>query len=1254
MRRLLAPRSTRPKADTGALPKALPRDALPAPQPTHGSHRPAAIAGAPEPARTCWRAQAERRWNNLDWQMAERPQGTALAWAATAAPALWVARQCSACAVGPDEATTGVSRKALEVSRPSDPHEIEADRQADAFVAQASDAHARQSARPTHAREGGSGPTRPGRVERDRGARAAGRLSRKAPAAAAPTAAVAGHPALAPLSQARGRALPGPVRRPLERHFGAELSAVRVHDDDAADLAASRLQARAFALGPNLYFARGQFAPGTTAGRHLLAHEVTHTLQAAPPGRVQRELTPGGDGTVALPKGPPRLNAAARRWMFLNVPLADEPEFVDFQLRALLAREGLAGADRWFTELVAWRPPQRSSFMPPAHGRASGGWTPRTGYDAAQETQSDAMRVRAVVMGVYPAVRKEAVTFLTQFYDQAKTHARTVLKANEDQTRAEIARYKLTRTTTTRPLDGDPADGGKRRSITETHYGMDADPTSVTSLQTAAKILLPKKQAIDRLQRERRVIEMAGDPKDPAQVKASRRKTLADNQAQIDSARQAYLRARGGLIQRFPILGAASDLEASTGDLQTLATAKSGAADFTRLLAERAYDQLDKIARVRDHLDQPSDINLWRQDKIVGLTRAALGADQVPWQTRLVADKVKDEAPGVLWDVALAVLNIAALLLAGPTGGLSLVVAFAANSVAAAEHVKEYIMDSALSGTAFDRAQAISAEEPSLLWLALDIVGVIADFGPMAKAVGKSSAAVFKALRGPVRALQAAKGEKAVLEATEALRKLAAAELGEARAAERIVQQALHGPRGETAVLEATLSKGELKSLLDAGKLADGEMIGAKVLSAGGEVNLSKAGHLYSCHSPCRVLRDKYAAVIAQDAHQGLRSELHTLEAEGLAIAGERRAAQKAGDAKALAAADARAADLKKKVAGLEPRLRAQMPERLARVEALKALKGRHPVFDKVGLDGLERALAKAPDVQQIKGQLLEELLGARMAGKAEREAMAGAKAVEAAKAAGGEIQFIPGHLIQDESGKLFTDGVLAYKKGDTWHVVTVFESKAGRPSAQGLKRKWKDLPWPASETEKLRWRDISESELKAMHQSTDRAARGQAQRIETWREARAAVIDDLRETDDALAKLSSTQIEAMRGPEIEAGMRGLPKSESGQARKTVERLVPNAGAPHTRIRIGTPLPDGSVRFDAASATQATADLKNTKIVGLVPDNVKGNSLMKMADPVAKGGEGLPFELKNDLGFKESELRAAAEALAEAATKAPE
>jgi hypothetical protein len=65
----------------------------------------------------------------------------------------------------------------------------------------------------------------------------------------------------------------------MEAGFGRDLSDVRIHTDASAASAAALLQAAAFTTGRDIYFSESGFAPATYEGRHLLAHEIAHTIQ---------------------------------------------------------------------------------------------------------------------------------------------------------------------------------------------------------------------------------------------------------------------------------------------------------------------------------------------------------------------------------------------------------------------------------------------------------------------------------------------------------------------------------------------------------------------------------------------------------------------------------------------------------------------------------------------------------------------------------------------------------------------------------------------------------------------------------------------------------------------------------------------------------------------------------------------------------------------------------------------------------------
>ncbi|WP_326521386.1 eCIS core domain-containing protein [Halomonas kalidii] len=77
------------------------------------------------------------------------------------------------------------------------------------------------------------------------------------------------------------------VRGPMEHAFGIDFANVRVHADATAAAQAAQRGAAAFAQGNDIHFAAGRYAPDTTKGRHLLAHELAHVAQQRiPDGKV--------------------------------------------------------------------------------------------------------------------------------------------------------------------------------------------------------------------------------------------------------------------------------------------------------------------------------------------------------------------------------------------------------------------------------------------------------------------------------------------------------------------------------------------------------------------------------------------------------------------------------------------------------------------------------------------------------------------------------------------------------------------------------------------------------------------------------------------------------------------------------------------------------------------------------------------------------------------------------------------------------
>jgi hypothetical protein len=65
----------------------------------------------------------------------------------------------------------------------------------------------------------------------------------------------------------------------MESRFGHKFDDVRIHSDPRAAESAQAIDARAYTVGNHIAFSRGQYSPGTPAGKELITHELAHVVQ---------------------------------------------------------------------------------------------------------------------------------------------------------------------------------------------------------------------------------------------------------------------------------------------------------------------------------------------------------------------------------------------------------------------------------------------------------------------------------------------------------------------------------------------------------------------------------------------------------------------------------------------------------------------------------------------------------------------------------------------------------------------------------------------------------------------------------------------------------------------------------------------------------------------------------------------------------------------------------------------------------------
>jgi hypothetical protein len=96
-----------------------------------------------------------------------------------------------------------------------------------------------------------------------------------------------------------GSPLAPDVNQSMSQAFGHDFSGVRVHTGDNAAKMSEGLNAQAFTHGNDIYFNEGKYSTNDSKGQHLLAHELTHTVQqgngnntSAISNSIQKDETP--------------------------------------------------------------------------------------------------------------------------------------------------------------------------------------------------------------------------------------------------------------------------------------------------------------------------------------------------------------------------------------------------------------------------------------------------------------------------------------------------------------------------------------------------------------------------------------------------------------------------------------------------------------------------------------------------------------------------------------------------------------------------------------------------------------------------------------------------------------------------------------------------------------------------------------------------------------------------------------------------
>jgi hypothetical protein len=720
----------------------------------------------------------------------------------------------------------------------------------------------------------------------------------------------------------------------------------------------------------------------------------------------------------------------------------------------------------------------------------------------------------------------EAKAFADKFEIDAKQQMDTILASDEQATRSEALHYGLPVNFTDKPHD---------QPFTFTGSTTGESP-GIGGLSEAARTLLRRREEIATLRVKQ---EMSIPPPGMDQADTAEMERLGN---EIDDREVDYETLLDQYITTYPALARFTEDRQNLTGLRILAD--STPAQVQEIVGREILQTLLNIRTVRQGLLPGGPVNIFKIPKMVALGKAAQGVSVGSFEARAVDDRVdKIMVVEQVTNIALGVLNLALAAAAPVTGGASLALAAGVSTATAIASTQQYLLDAAMAGSKLDRAKALCAGDPSLLWLAMDWVFAAIDLGTAAAAAGK----LVKGYRPIAEAAHQAKGAQTASEVSEKLKQLetvATREGGEAFA-RKVVRDAerVGGVGGKTSELTADIKK--VEAAADASKEA--LKAASTVTTETGHVHVTTSGQLFSCFNPCLDPRMRWARVLVDDA-----------DAMGKLERMERKAAESARGT--MASRDIVA----KEFATLDDQLARAGRRSLARQIAnyLPTLAERFPILKTFALDvdAVERIVAKRTK-SAIKGQLIEELgtlRGHQMIESGEIAARAGRKP-----------ELIAGHTLSEriinsrghEQFLQFTDGVVGFRDGQVIDAVAVLEAKAGAFSASKLEAEFVSLE------------KISRADQRQL-------------RIDAINEFRTANLKNER-----IADMSLEEIDRAFKKRIDDLVARNRITAAGQPARDMERILEG--------EIFETLPDGTRRKIILRGNR-----KTTKFIGITPSDV--------------------------------------------------
>ena len=438
------------------------------------------------------------------------------------------------------------------------------------------------------------------------------------------------------------------------------------------------------------------------------------------------------EAAVSAARG--RMMVQGETELFQGYVLSPEPAALEKVLKAIIAESGFKGATKFYMDY---------SFH----------------WGLSREQSDLRAKILPVMQSKLNELEAKGKTFAEQqFGPAAVAYLLQVLQDSEKVVNKEAERYGLTEKTTRQSL---PVYGGGM-TVSSKEYGL-ADNESTKGMVTAAKSILDRYNRLSELNKKREGLEEKTEIMESVESGTQLRlrgtgqysTRITDPAAHkqvcedIAKAQEEYIQARAGAEATYPILASFRPPE-GIDRLRSVAEGPRGGVAMTVGM---------DIAAKRENIKKLRDVAydgkfIWKQESIIAGAKKAMGVQPRSVEDRAIEAKIAAvEHSELMRNLGLGLLSlIGAALAAIPTGGGSLVAWGAAGAgtglllgtagVSIYEGIREYQIQKAATGTAFDRAQAISQQDPSLFWLAVAIVGAVADIGMAAATFAKAARAI--------------------------------------------------------------------------------------------------------------------------------------------------------------------------------------------------------------------------------------------------------------------------------------------------------------------------------------------------------------------------------------------------------------------------------------------------------------------------------------------------------------------------------